>query len=341
MNGIACGIGSLPHTDPQKAVDFILNRFDGIVHLASFPKRTYLENMYVQFTEGLPGRVLEIENKHMHFETEDALDELAEFYEKLMEEDPAAFAMSKDYCSGIYALTDSLQGQKLPIIKGQFTGGLTFALTVSDQNGKLLAYDDNYFDVCLKGCLEKGKWIANKLSPFGDQTILFSDEPGLVGFGSAFFQITEKQVRHALSYTVAGMKETGATAGIHCCANTDWSLIMESGVDILSFDAYYYFEHLVIYADALRRFYNRGGQVAFGIVPNDEKALSVNEDELARLLVEQVDRIAALGIDRDRVAAGTIITPSCGLGSKSEQLAETVLDLTGKTAARFRELMDL
>ncbi|MCK7469495.1 MAG: hypothetical protein MZU95_00855 [Desulfomicrobium escambiense] len=59
----------------------------------------------------------------------------------------------------------------------------------------------------------------------------------------------------------------GGLAGVHVCANTDWTLVLDSAADILSFDAYAYFDQFVIYREAIRRFLDRGGLIAWGLVP--------------------------------------------------------------------------
>ena len=52
-------IGSLPHTRPPAACDRVLESFPQIPTWPQLPKRSFLENMYVQFSEGFPGVVLE------------------------------------------------------------------------------------------------------------------------------------------------------------------------------------------------------------------------------------------------------------------------------------------
>ena len=91
------------------------------------------------------------------------------------------------------------------------------------------------------------------------------DEPSLVGYGSAYVQVTREQIEQALALTVGALRTAGALVGIHCCANTDWSLILGSGTDILSFDAFSYFDNLTAYGKELKAFYDRGGRIAFGI----------------------------------------------------------------------------
>ena len=46
-------VGSFPHTDPQPLMDRIFDRF------AELPTRDWLESMYVQYAERLPGAVID------------------------------------------------------------------------------------------------------------------------------------------------------------------------------------------------------------------------------------------------------------------------------------------
>ena len=46
----------------------------------------------------------------------------------------------------------------------------------------------------------------------------------------------------------------GAIAGVHCCGNTDWSLLMATSVDVLNLDAYNFLDSLALYPAALRAF---------------------------------------------------------------------------------------
>ena len=51
-------------------------------------------------------------------------------------------------------------------------------------------------------------------------------------------------------------------AGVHCCGNTDWSLLLDSQVDIVSLDACSYMEQFSLYPVELKRFIGRGGVIA-------------------------------------------------------------------------------
>ena len=341
MNGTACAIGSLPHTDPKSVVGFILNQFDGIPFWPQLPRRDFRESFYVQYSEGLPARVVDPKGKRIYFDTEDGLAQLADFYERIMAGDTASFAVSPDYAAGLYALTDRLGEKKVPLLKGHVTGALSFALSIEDHKGRLLAYDQNFFDMLVKGVLAKGLWQTDYLSRFAEKVMIFFDEPGLVGVGSAFVQITREQVTESLATTVHGVQERGAQVGIHCCANTDWSLIFSSDPDVLSFDAFSFFDNLLLYPEPLDRFYAQGGRIAFGIVPTDDRVFSLEAETLVQILTDQIDALVRLGIDRETILRQSLISPACGLGTTPVDLAERALLLTGRTARLFKSRFGL
>ena len=58
--------------------------------------------------------------------------------------------------------------------------------------------------------------------------------------------------------------------GIHCCGKADWPLVINSGADIISFDAYDYSGTIALYPGEFSGFLKKGGYLAWGIVPTTE-----------------------------------------------------------------------
>ncbi|MCM8766341.1 MAG: hypothetical protein NC920_05860, partial [Candidatus Omnitrophica bacterium] len=54
----ATGIGSLGHIHSPEATSLVLNLFKEIPFWVQLPQRSFRENMYVQFSEGIPGIVI-------------------------------------------------------------------------------------------------------------------------------------------------------------------------------------------------------------------------------------------------------------------------------------------
>ena len=70
--------------------------------------------------------------------------------------------------------------------------------------------------------------------------------------------------------TANTVKEAGGISGIHCCGNADWPSVLKSSIDILNFDAYGYFDAFAIYHSEVRGFLEKGGYLAWGIVPTTD-----------------------------------------------------------------------
>ncbi|MEE9567426.1 MAG: hypothetical protein V3W17_08020, partial [Desulfobacteria bacterium] len=169
--------------------------------------------------------------------------------------------------------------------------------------------------------------------------IVFIDEPGLAGFGtSAFISISREDVARVLSEVIDAIHQAGGLAGVHVCANTDWSLILDSSADVLSFDAYGFFDRLALYEASLRTFLDQGRILAWGIIPTSDSRDIENETALS--LVEkwesQASQLEALGIERTKIVAQSLITPSCGTGSMSQDHAIKVLEMTREVSQTLR-----
>ena len=88
----------------------------------------------------------------------------------------------------------------------------------------------------------------------------------------------------------------------------------------------------------VKRFLDRGGAIAWGIVPSDEQGLAgETEASLFDRLEETMAVLSRKGIDEDLIRSRCLITPSCGLGSLSRESASRALQLTAAVSARFRE----
>jgi len=69
FNGLATAIGSMPHIDPQEACSLVLANLPDIPVWPQLPNRSFLENMYVQYSERFPGIVLEEERIRVDMRT--------------------------------------------------------------------------------------------------------------------------------------------------------------------------------------------------------------------------------------------------------------------------------
>jgi len=342
-------LGSLPHTDAAQATALLLAHTPEIPTWVQLPKRTWHENMMVQYLEGLPGIVEE--NERAYFDTsrpgyDDALTDFFTRYLAVESGDDAAletFAITPERSRGWPALLTALPKRFHPpvVAKGQVTGPFTWGTNLTDQNRRCAYYDEQLHEVIVKGVALKALWQIKHLGKFGAPVMIWMDEPALLGFGSStFISISREDVLRDLNEVAGAIHNAGALTGIHCEANTDWSLLMEADLDILDFDAYDHLEAITLYPDELRAFFDRGGSLGWGIVPtlNPQAAATETLESLLARFDAGVARLVARGFERDLLLRRALITPSCGAGGVlTPPLAERVLGLLRDLSATLRK----
>ena len=329
----ATGVGSLPHRDPAKAVAAVLGRFREVPYWPQLPRRTFLESMYVQFASGLPAAA--IDGEKLYVEGGDRMMNAAEaFYERFLSEEPGPFSIPAERAAGLDALLAAGCGPCLAV-KGQVTGPVSFGLTVTDRDKKPIFYDPVGRDVLVKHLLRVAQWQVGALSRLCRNVILVLDEPYLASVGSALLSLARDEVVAALNEIFNGLP--GALCGVHCCANTDWGLVLSTNVRYLSFDAYDYADALMLYSEEVKGFLGRGGKIAFGIVPTTAEGIGRETPETLAARMEAIlARFEGRGIPRDALARAAFVTPACGLGTLSEEEAERAIDLTAALSALLR-----
>ena len=332
--GLALAIGSMPHRDPLLALDRILEACPEAPCWPQLPSLGFQEKMMTQFSEGIPCIRIDGEKNSLSFARPEACpEELTEFYEHYLRAENTGdlnpFALSRSYAKGLYPFLErlsSLTRDTLPFVKGQVTGPLTFGLSILDENGLPALFDETLEDVVRKGILMKALWQVEQLEPLGARSILFVDEPILAAFGSsAYINLSREQAVAILKENFDAVKKKGALVGSHCCGNTDWSLMVEAGVDIINFDAYLYMESFALYAESLAVFLDRGGYLAWGVVPSQSLEPRPGPEELFAMLTGGIELLREKGVSREQLVKNLIVTTSCGLGTLTEEQAEAAL----------------
>ncbi len=333
---LATIIGTMPHTDPGLACTQIAGYCKDIPAWPQLPKRSFLENMYVQYSEGFPGLVVDTEEQRIFVDrSQDLSKPLEAFYSAYLENDVGKFPMSPEHAAGLYSFLN-LENLRPRAVKGQITGPVTWGMTVTDKEGRAIAYDEVLGDVVAKLLRLKASWQENELSRLSKNTIIFVDEPYMSAFGSVGLLLSKEKIISLLEEVFAGMS---GLKGIHCCGNTDWSIIIETSVDILSYDAYNYAQSLSLYPAETKKFISRGGAIAWGIVPNEAESLAKESAaSLKDRLEEAIAPFTRHGISfKDLIAQG-LLTPSCGLVPlASEELAERAMELLAELSGMIRK----
>jgi methionine synthase II (cobalamin-independent) len=325
------GIGSMPHTNADEACSIIMKYLPDIPFWPQLPRRSPKENMVVQFSEGFPGAVRDGDKIHIK-PSADFESEVEQIYIDCEQDNAHEYSVSREYGAGFHAFLSKAASNK--IVKGQVTGPITWGLTVVRQDGLGILYDDTLAETAAKFLRLKASWQENMLREISPDPIVFVDEPYLVSLGSVFTPIPEEKVPVLLAEVLKGIK---GTKGLHCCGNTNWSVVLDTAIDILSFDAYNYASSLSTHSDKVKSFLVRGGTIAWGIVPNDEEVLARESlPSLRDRLEEAMAPFSRNGVEFKQIIAQGLITPSCGLDALSPEAANQALEFTAKLSSELR-----
>ena len=336
-------IGSLPAVDHREALELILASTPDIPLWPQLPVNP-LEGMLNQFIEGLPCVTEDGGRTYFTIDAPGFEEAQLKFYEDYLQvtEDPTAllssrFQISRERAAGLYRLAETVRsGQEYTAVKGQITGPFTLLTGLKDENDRLGYYDPTIRDMAVKDTAMKAAWQVRFLKEAADiPVLLFIDEPALAGLGSsAFISISKDDIGEDLAEVITAVHQAGGLAGVHVCANTDWTLLLGSEIDIISFDAYNFFDRFITCKNEISSFLDRGGIIAWGIVPTSE-ADDITRETAASLVTrweEQAAMLADAQWDIRALLGQTLITPSCGTGSLSMTLARRVLSLTRDVA---------
>jgi hypothetical protein len=327
---MATHLAAMAHRDPEQACSLILKYFP---EAPGIPRLTKSTRMYL---EGIPCLVVDSSRRKLWFDISPEI----EFYERCEANDLDSFAISRESAPGMYALLERLREQppkQLKMVHIQTPGPVSWGLSMTDGQGTPAFYQETMRDILVKTLAMKAKWQERKVrEALPDvQTMVDFGEPSLVVHTSAVGSGPREDIIQALNEV---LKAVEGLSCIHCCANIDWSILMETKTDAINFDAYEYADKIALYPKELKAFLERGGMLAWGIVPtSEEKIVQESADTLMGRLEKDLQLIVNGGIDRQTLLESSILTPSCATSMISPELGERAFRYTSEISRRMRE----
>jgi hypothetical protein len=347
--GLATGIGSLPFIDVHKALDLIWAELPEIPHWPQLPRRGKMEHFINQFLQPLVDCGLLVQHgSSWRFDT--SCDSIAacmtDFYSICLpaeDNDHAclnSFVPTPDSASGFHAFISRARAEppaKASHVKGQIAGPLSVALELKDQKGCPAYYQEDLRDMLVRTLALNARYQAVALADLDLTPIIFIDDPAISAYGSKFhLSLDRREIIKDLNFIFSAIEAEGAITGIHSCEAVDWSLLLETRVQILSLDAYRFGDSLIPYAKPLHDFMKRGGVVAWGIIPTLDDPCAESVESLAERLDTLWESLFSAGPNRASVLKQSMITPACGTGLLSVDYAKRIYHLTAALSRRLR-----
>jgi hypothetical protein len=293
------------------------------------------------FITGMPCVWADSKKKQILYELSGREDELAQFYDRYLAEDLDYFAIPPEWEVGLYKLAEMYKEKPWPELKLIYFGvpGIfSWGLNMVDNSGRPALYNDTMKDVMIKLMAMKAKWSQREIKKLfpGIPKLFMIANGGLTVYASAVGVGKWQDAKEIYNEVMAAVE---AITAIHCCANFDWPLLMETNADIIHFDAYQYGDTMSLYPHALKRFLERGGMIAWGIVPSGrvDEITTENPSSLMERLERAIQLVVDKGIDKNLLLELSWISPNCVISTPTLELGERVFALTREVSQRMRE----
>jgi hypothetical protein len=343
-------IGSLPHKNPEEAMNLVKECFLDIPFWPQLTKKSKKEDMMIQYLENMPSFSLnDVGNVVLDSESDEFYSNLESFfldYEEVVNGNDLTklekYGISQEYSSTFRPFLNLLNDGKYKYAKGQIVGPFTLATSLTDKNKKCAIYDETLAEIIVKTLTLKAIWQVKQMqnAALNIQPIIFIDEPSLSQIGtSAFLTISEQNVVDMLKSIVDEIHKFGGIVAIHCCGKCDWSIPIKSGIDIVNLDAVNYSKNLSLFYEDIMHLFSRGGKLAWGVVPTlDKKLLSnMSINDAVKIFEHSVNYLTEKGIDEKLIIDNSIVTPSCGAGGLTVELAEKAMQLAKELSSVLKK----
>jgi hypothetical protein len=319
--GAITGIGSLPHTQMELALQMALSV--DVPYLPQLPAENPSELMVPAALEGLPGLHAGEDGactvdlggwEAGRGELESRIDAAVRSGEA------SSFLPGVNAARALRPFLWEVRERKLAFAKAQLAGPATVRWSSRLSSGAPLSEHPGMDAQVFRLLLVRSLALVQALRAAGATAIFYLDEPGLYALDTT--DPTHLAVLSELRLMVSALRREGALVGLHCCGNTRWSALLDLGVDLLSFDVRLSLDAVLDEPRAVARFLDRGGAFSLGLVPTD-LGQEADPDELARAV--ETSFAAALP-DRPEALRHFVATPACGLAMRSVLEAERIFE---------------
>ncbi|HUM10639.1 MAG TPA: hypothetical protein VLT82_06790 [Myxococcaceae bacterium] len=319
--GAITGIGSLPHTQMELALQMALAV--DVPYLPQLPTGNPSELMVPAALEGLPGLDagddgvcgVDLGTWEAGRGELDARIDLA-----LKTGDASAFLPGVAAARALRPFLWEVRERKLAFAKAQIAGPATVRWSSRLSTGEPLSEHPGLDAQVFRLVLVRALALVQALRAAGATVLFYLDEPGLYALDTT--DPSHLAVLSELRLLVTALRQQGALVGLHCCGNTRWSALLELGIDLLSFDVRLSLDAVLDEPRAVRRFLDQGGAFSLGLVPTD-LGQEADPRELARAV--ETSFAAALP-DRPEALRHVVTTPACGLAMRSVLEAERIFE---------------
>ena len=302
-------VGNLPYTTDKAATKMMVKLFENIPFLANLPDASPDENLLRRTLMNTPG--VFIQEKKVIFD-----NDAPNLKAKLVALD-AAF--------------NSPTEENLEQFKFE-----TFFLP------KYYLADKYYRKVVIQTICVKALWIIHKIKKLSPETrpLIILEEPLLYKIGDIKREnedVTRDVIINMFSKVISKIHEYEGLVGIQCFEKCDWKIPIDSGVDLISFDAYNNPNNLNIMPEKINEYLVRGGRINWAIVPvmNETIVKSLSVEYIYDRFIKTIEGLIVAGTSEKLTYNRATISIQGDINSLPLIFAEKALIVANQVSKRI------
>ena len=317
VNGLATGIGSLPHRDGHDAARFALTAM-ALPAIPTLPRRSPAEGMIAQAVVGIEGI------------TVGQYGSLAVDVRRIDPINPVRTDIQHDAFGGFRDFLEEAAAAHTTAVKWQLVGPVTLGIALIRAG----VPEHEAFEVAVRAVRSHIQSLLDEVERAlpGCAQVVFIDEPSLSRLPEPGFPLAPDTAIDLVSGALAAI-EPRAVSGLHCCADADWASLIAAGPQVLAVPVK---PEVAFSSGYLHQFLSRGGVIAWGVVPTDGP-IPMSAERPWRQLSELWCQMVQRGCDQVQLRRQCIVTPECGLGLHAPSVAERVHGITAELGRRVHD----
>lgn len=267
-------LGIMPHKNINAVVDIVVKHFPKFPFWAQMPNYSSSEGHFQQFVSGIPGVKTDVLKKKCYLDTKSYLyqtrsKEILKDYEDLSLTTLSSYRPNSVFFDYFLRILDE---QKPEYAKGQIIGPLSIGLLLADESGFPVIDNRKAMDIIIKSVslqiisqICEMKSVCPSITPY-----IFVEEPEInKAYSEENACRTKKRIVAILKGLAKVIKDNGAIPVFHSNACLDWTVPINAGFEVLSFNAETQFVTLLNQNIKMDKFLMSGGCIAWNVLPSN------------------------------------------------------------------------
>lgn len=335
-------LGAIPYEDINVATKMIAKLFEQIPYLPLLPKIDSADTLNKRTLSNIPG--ISFDGANVLFNTtakdyKQGLVKIDKAFNSMDIKHLEQYAIESPFIDKYFALIKKFKPKNACI---NLLGPFTVSQILKSATDEQLLLEKSYRKLFIQAICVKALWAIKKIEEISPETvpIIILEEPLAGIFGNIKREnenIDAELIIHIYERVFETIRKTKSLIAIQCLEKCDWSIPINAGVDIISFDAYNNPNNLCIIPEVITEFLERGGKINWGIVPVMTEAMvkSLNLDYLAGRLKSTMAGLILAGVADKLVFNSALVSVQGDVDKLPLIFAEKALILSTQLAGRI------